>query len=139
MFQKIVVALDGSPSSENALTMAVEMTKRFQADLVALSVAQLPESAELIGEIEEIRNHAENRFAEIGEAAVESAAAQGVSLRSVVLHGHVADTIVRYVESEHAQLLIIGQHGHSRIRRFFLGSTADRVSEHCLCTVMIVK
>ena len=34
---------------------------------------------------------------------------------------------------------LIIQHGHSRIARFFLGSTTDRVSEHCPCTVMIVK
>jgi nucleotide-binding universal stress UspA family protein len=36
-------------------------------------------------------------------------------------------------------LVVIGPHGHSRIARFFLGSTSDRVSEHCRCSVMIVK
>jgi len=139
MFQKIVVALDGSPSSEKALSVAVDLAKHYRAELVALSVAQLPESAELIGELEEIRQQAESRFCDIGEAAVESAAQQGITLRSVVLDGHVADTIVRYIESERAELLILGQHGHSRVRRFFLGSTTYRVSEHCACTVMIVK
>jgi len=36
-------------------------------------------------------------------------------------------------------LMVLGRQGHSRITRFFLGSTTDRVSEHCHCTVMIVK
>jgi nucleotide-binding universal stress UspA family protein len=56
-----------------------------------------------------------------------------------VVRGHAADAIVRYAESEGMSLVVIGQHGHSRITRFFLGSTTDRVSEHCPCTVMIVK
>ena len=36
-------------------------------------------------------------------------------------------------------LIVLGRQGHSRVARFFLGSTTDRVSEHCHCTVMIVK
>jgi nucleotide-binding universal stress UspA family protein len=40
---------------------------------------------------------------------------------------------------EGMNLVVVGQHGHSRIARFFLGSTTDRVSKHCPCTVMIVK
>ncbi len=36
-------------------------------------------------------------------------------------------------------LVVIDPHGHSRIARFFLGSTSDRVSEHCHCSVLIVK
>jgi nucleotide-binding universal stress UspA family protein len=57
----------------------------------------------------------------------------------VVLRGHAADAITRYAENEGMDLVVVGQHGHSRIVRFFLGSTSDRVSEHCPCTVMIVK
>jgi nucleotide-binding universal stress UspA family protein len=60
-------------------------------------------------------------------------------MRSVVVRGHAADAIVRYAESEGVNLIVLGQHGHSRISRFFLGSTTDRVSEHSPCSVMIVK
>jgi nucleotide-binding universal stress UspA family protein len=119
--------------------VAVDLAKHYQAELIALSVAQLPESAELIGELEELRQQSESRYCDVGEAATEYAGRHGVTLRALVLHGHVAESIIRYVESEKAQLLILGNHGHSRVRRFFLGSTADRVSEHCGCTVMIVK
>jgi nucleotide-binding universal stress UspA family protein len=139
MFRKIVVALDGSTSGEKALTVAVEIANHYRAELIALGVAQLPESAELIGEIEEIRQQTEGHLRFVGEAAVEYAKRKGIELRSVVLRGHVADTIVRFVESEGANLLVLGNHGHSRVRRFFLGSTANRVTEHSACTVMIVK
>ena len=55
-------------------------------------------------------------------------------------HGRpLYSAIVRYAEGEGMNLVVVGQHGHSRIARFFLGSTSDRVSEHSPCTVMIVK
>jgi nucleotide-binding universal stress UspA family protein len=89
--------------------------------------------------VDEIRQSTEAYFRKIGEAAVEYARSRGLALHSVVVRGHAADAIVRYAETEGINLVVVGQHGHSRIARFFLGSTSDRVSEHTPCTVMIVK
>ena len=139
MFQKILVAIDGSPASEKALTAAVDLTALCQADLTALGVAEVPEIVATVGEAEELRRGTEGHLRKIGEAAVEYARSRGVLLRSVVVRGHAADAIVRYAETEGISLVVVGQHGHSRIARFFLGSTTDRVSEHAPCSVMIVK
>jgi nucleotide-binding universal stress UspA family protein len=139
MFQKILVAIDGSPSSEKALAAAVDLAVQYKAELTALGVAVLPEVVGMVDEVDEMRQSTEGHFKRIGEAAVEYARSRGVALRSVVVRGHAADAIVRYAESEGMSLVVIGQHGHSRITRFFLGSTSDRVSEHSSCTVMIVK
>lgn len=139
MFQKIVAAVDGSPASEKALAAAVDLAAHYHADLTALSVAELPHVGGTVGEIEELRQGTEAHLRQIGEAAVAYARSRGVLLRSVVVRGHAADAIVRYAEAEKTDLVVLGQHGHSRIARFFLGSTTDRVSEHCPCTVMIVK
>lgn len=139
MFHKILVALDGSPASEKALAAATDLAAHYQADLTAISVAVVPEVVAMVDEVDELRQSAETHFKQIGEAAVEYARSRGVALRSVVVRGHAADAIVRYAESEGMNLVVLGQHGHSRITRFFLGSTSDRVSEHCPCSVMIVK
>jgi nucleotide-binding universal stress UspA family protein len=139
MFHKIIVAIDGSPGSEKALTAAVDLAAHYQAELIAVGVAHVAETAEVIGEVEALRQGTEGYFRQLGLAAVEYARSHGVGLRAVVLRGHVADSLVRYAEAEGANLVILGEHGHSRITRFFLGSTSDRVSEHCPCTVMIVK
>lgn len=139
MFHKIVVAIDGSPASEKALATAVDLAAHYQAELIALGVAELPEVVGMVDEVDELCQSAEGHFKQIGEAAVAYARSRGVTLRSVVERGHAADAIVRYAENEEINLVVLGQHGHSRISRFFLGSTTDRVSEHCPCTVMIVK
>ena len=139
MFSKILVAIDGSPASEKALATAVDLASRYKADLTAIGVAEVPEIVGMTDEVDELRESSEGRFRQLGEAAVEFARSRGVALRSVVVRGHAADAIVRYAESEEMSLVMLGHHGHSRIVRFFLGSTSDRVSEHSPCTVMIVK
>jgi nucleotide-binding universal stress UspA family protein len=139
MFHKILVAIDGSSASEKALAAAVDLAGHYKAELIALGVAEAPEVVGMVDEVDEIRRTVEGRLKEVGEAAVRYARSRGVALRSVVVRGHAADAIVRYAEGEGMNLVVLGQHGHSRIARFFLGSTTDRVSEHCPCTVMIVK
>jgi nucleotide-binding universal stress UspA family protein len=139
MFHKILVAIDGSPASEKALATAVDLATHYKADITALGVAEFPEVVGMVDEVDELRQSAEAHFRQLGEAAVEYARSRGIALRSVVVRGHAADAIVRYAEGEGMNLVVVGQHGHSRIARFFLGSTTDRVSEHCPCTVMIVK
>src|SRR5437763_473252 len=69
MFHKILVAIDGSPASEKALAAAVDLTHHYQADLVALSVAEAPEvvglvddtAAESGGEEQNVSAHAGRR------------------------------------------------------------------------------
>ena len=139
MFNRILAAIDGSPASEKVLAAAVDLATRYQAELIALSVAEMPEVVAMVDEVDEMRQSADNYFRQIGEAAVQYAQSRGVKLRNVVVRGHAANEIIRYAEAEGVNLIVLGRQGHSRITRFFLGSTTDRVSEHCHCTVMIVK
>jgi nucleotide-binding universal stress UspA family protein len=139
VFHKILAAIDGSVGSDKALAAAVDVAAYYHADLTALGVAEFPEVVGTVGEADELRRAAEDHFREVGEAAMRYARGRGVALRSVVVRGHPAEAIVRYAEHERMDLVVLGQHGHSRIARFFLGSTSDRVSEHCHCSVLIVK
>ena len=139
MFTKILVAIDGSPASEKALAAAVDLAANYRAELTALGVVEVPEVVGMIDEVDEIRQGTEAYLRQINEAAVNYAHSRRVVLRSVLVRGHAAEAIVKYAESEGVNLIVVGQHGHSRIARFLLGSTSDRVSEHSPCTVMIVK
>ncbi len=139
MFQKILVAIDGSPGSDKALAEAVDLAERCQAELAAVSVAEVPEVVAMMDEVDEIRETAETCSRKVGEAAAAYAHARGVRLRFMVLRGHAADAILRYAEAEGIDLIVVGQHGHSAIARFFLGSTSDRISHHAACNVLIVK
>jgi nucleotide-binding universal stress UspA family protein len=126
MFDKILVAIDGSPAAEKALAAAVDLAARYRADPTALSIAEVPEVVAMIGEVDEMRQRTEEQFKHIGEAAVAFARGRGGTLRSVGLGGHAADAILRCAEGEAMNLIALGRHGHLRIARFFLGSTSDR-------------
>ena len=139
MYNKILAAIDGSPASEKALAAAVDLAGHYRAELIAVSVAEVPEVV-MADEVDETMRHtADDYFRQIGEAAVQYARSRGVKLRNVVIRGHAANEIIHFAETEGVDLIVLGQHGHSRVARFFLGSTSDRVSEHCHSTVMIVK
>ena len=118
MFEKILVAIDGSPASEKSLAVATDLAQHYRAELVAIGVAEVPEVVGMMDEVDELRRGAEDNFRQIGEAAVAFAQSRGVSLRTVVVRGHAADAIVRFAESEQVSLVVIGHHGHSRIARF---------------------
>jgi nucleotide-binding universal stress UspA family protein len=139
MFERILVAIDGSPESEKALEKAVDLAGHYNAELIAISVVEFTEVPGTVSEVDAIRESAEKHFHKIGQAAVNFAKSRGIPLRSVVVRGHAADAILDFAQSEAIDLILLGHRGHSKIRRFFLGSTSDRVSEHCHCTVMIVK
>ena len=139
MYNKILAAIDGSPASEKALAAAVDLAGHYRAELIAVSVAEVPEVVAMVDEVDEMRHSADDYFRQIGEAAVEYARSRGVKLRNVVVRGHAANEIIHFAEAEGVDLIVLGEHGHSRVTRFFLGSTTDRVSEHCHSTVMIVK
>ncbi len=139
MFHKILVAIDGSPAGEKALAAAVDLATHYQAEVTALSVAEMPQVTSMEDQIDEQRQRVDDELRRIGEAAARYAGSRGILLRALVVRGHPADAIVSFAERERVNLVVLGQHGHSRIARFFLGSTTDRVSEHCPCTVMIVK
>src|SRR5262249_26657691 len=118
MFKRILVAIDGSPASEKALAAAVDLAAHYNAELIAISVAEVPEVVGMVDEVDELRPSAEAHLRRIGEAAVQYARSHSVALHSVVVRGHAADAIVRYAESEAVNLVVIGQHGHWRIARF---------------------
>jgi nucleotide-binding universal stress UspA family protein len=52
---------------------------------------------------------------------------------------HVIDTIVRYVEDNHDQLLVIGSRNLTRSERLHLGSVSESLLRHAPCSVLIVR
>jgi nucleotide-binding universal stress UspA family protein len=56
-----------------------------------------------------------------------------------VLTGHVAKSIINYAKKIKCDLIIVGHSGLSGAWANFLGTTAEKISHHADCTVMIVR
>ena len=140
MYDKILVAVDGSAGADKALAAAVTLAESFGAELYSIAVeGHLPAYAATLGEVDEAKAEKDAYFEEIDRAARAYAAARGVELRTVKVVGDPAERIIRHAEQGGFALLVLGHKGHSRARRFLLGSTSDKVVDHAPCSTLIVK
>jgi nucleotide-binding universal stress UspA family protein len=140
MFHTILIGLDGSEASRNALERAVVLAKLLGASLHALSVEErLPAYAATVGEVQDEQRYENQYFRGVHEEARRIAAGHSVSLTHQIVPGHAASELVRVATERHIDLIVLGHTGHSRLHHLFLGSTADRVVEHAACAVLVVR
>jgi nucleotide-binding universal stress UspA family protein len=140
MFQKILVGYDGSKGGQAALHRALVMAKQTGADVTALWVREpLPRHSDLPGECEEETAAADEYFVARRNEAAEAAARQGVRIACEMRRGHPAKAIVQFADEGHFDLIAVGHSDHSELWGRLLGDTADRISDHAHCSVLIVK
>ena len=140
MYHKILLAYDGSPGAKRALDVVLQLAPLTGAEVWALAVEErLPHLAATIDEMEEEKAFANHFYEEHLEAADLLARKQGVNLRKVVRAGHAARTIIDFVKEGNFDLVVLGRSGHSGVWAMFLGTTAEKVSRHVPCNVLLVR
>jgi len=139
MFHKILIGLDGSETSEQALDHAMALAELTGAELHALSVEErLPVYAATVGEVMEEERYEHHYFDGVQARARTRAGERRLELRVEVVAGHAAHALVEKAKAGGFDLIVIGHTGHSRLHHIFLGSTADRVVESAPCSVLVV-
>ena len=140
MFHKILVANDGSDGAKKALHVAVDLPRRYDAELHQISVEEhLPHYAATVGEVVETKQEAVEYFTKVIREAEIAAKAQGVSLKAHVLPGHRVETIVTFAKDHGFDLVVVGFMGHSKVFGRIWGSTSQNLAKLCPCTVLVVK
>lgn len=140
MFKKILIANDGSAGAKLALKVAIDLAKKYNAELYSISVEEgAPHYAATIGEVEEFKREANRYFKKINDEAVEMAKKEGVKLNIKIIPGHEVETIVNYAKEGEFDLLVIGFMGHSKIFGRIWGSTSQNLTKLAPCTVVVVK
>jgi nucleotide-binding universal stress UspA family protein len=136
-FRQMMVGYDGSKQSDKAVDVALGLASCMDAKLLVFAVARPPEpatSVELEAVLDDAREHYEEGFKRIRERTDPD-----VQFETAIAVGHPAEQIVHRAETEHSDLIILGNRGHSRIERLLLGSTSERVLRYAHCPVMIVR
>jgi len=139
MFKKILVAYDGSEGAKLALEKSGEIVGAAHAELHLLAVGRIPEYAETVSETEEAREQAKSYYSKVMEDAAEHLKQRGLSAKFHIDFGKPADTILRIAEDLGVDLLVLGTHPHSAVRRRVLGATVDKVIDHAHCSVLVVR
>jgi len=143
-FHTIVVALDFSDSTPDALDSALalaaaEVDSRLHLlHVVPSAVPPLwtdePSPMDL-GPIERARAAA--ALEQLTTLAV-SRALDPANVTTAVEVGAPANEIARYAETHRADVIVLGSHGHGLVRRFLLGSVADKIVRQAPCAVLVV-
>jgi nucleotide-binding universal stress UspA family protein len=148
MSGSIVVGVDGSDASRDALRWAAEEARLRSAPLVAVhawsfvpaqpigdpGMLAVP-AGDLAGQL-----GAENDAAQIGlDQAVEDAlgADSDIELERRLAEGDAGEALV--AASKDAQLVVVGSHGRSGFKAALLGSVSRHVVDHAACPVVVVK
>ena len=137
---RIVVGVDGSPSSRAALRWAVNQARLTGGTIDAVIAWQIPASmtgygwmAPVVPEIsfEDIAKHTL-------EEAVSDVAGSGAvpRVRSLVVHGVPAQVLLEAAAD--ADLLVVGRRGHGEFAEALLGSVSQHCVHHARCPVVIV-
>lgn len=141
---KILVPVDGSKYSEEALKIAIDYAKTKGANICLINVTPYIEGIDLeisATEREKLNETFTKRADYIVQQACGILTAEDViaACKQIVASSSVPDAIIDYAENENIDLIIIGSRGLGKSSRFKMGSVASKVVKHAPCSVYVVK
>jgi len=145
-YKRILVPIDGSPTSSRGLRESISFAKTQKARLQLVHVIDL-HNAMLAGlsSGDTVRDLAA-ALNERGRSLLEKAAARvrqsGLRCETVLLEsltGPAAEPIVRQARKWHADLIVIGTHGRRGLKRLVMGSDAEQIVRNAPAPVMLVR
>jgi nucleotide-binding universal stress UspA family protein len=139
MYSRILVANDGSPGGQKALSGAIELARKLSTELHMVTVEELPRFPASIDEIAEEKDEANHRFAPVIDAAKAEAKTAGVEIETHLVPGHVVDSVIGLIKQLKADLLVVGFMGHSQLYERIIGGTTDRLVRLAPCAVLVMK
>ena len=141
--KKILVPVDFSTHSAEALRMAADLARRYEASLELLHVFQtltyalpegyvLPSSEEIAKIMDQFQlqlDAAKRSALDLGAPAVDTA----------LLQGGVATEIVRFAKDRACDLIVMGTHGRTGVKHLLIGSVAEYIVRVAPCPVLTVR
>jgi nucleotide-binding universal stress UspA family protein len=138
MITTVAAATDGSATATEAVRLAAELARRFEAKLVLLSAFQDKVEADRIADTSE-SHWASSPLARIREMLArteEEVRRTGIDCSSLIDDGHPADVVIRLATECGADVLVIGSKG---MDRRVLGSVPNSITHKSPCSVLVVK
>ena len=145
MISRILVGIDGSPSSTKALSWAAEIAAKWDAKLLILSV--IPPLTPLIymgpapmyiGEYDRVSRISKQKIIDDAVSFVRGKF-PGLMVETRISKGRPSEVIQQTVEEEDVDLIVLGSRGIGGVSGWLLGSTSSKVVNICEKPVLIIK
>jgi len=146
MYQKILVPVDGSPTSSRGLQEAIKLAKLTGARLRLMHVVDQISFAVGMEAATMVTSEMMQMVRESGEAVLKKARARvekaGLRVDTVLcdgIAGRVCDHVVEQAEAWHADLIVLGTHGRRGFGRLLMGSDAEMIVRMAIVPVLLVR
>ena len=146
MYQRILVPVDGSPTSDKALATAIQMAQAFGARLRLIHIME--ETAYLTGydpfggyagDLIRIMRESGEKILEQGMTAAQTA---GLAVDTVLfddLGQRLGEAVANGAKLWNADLIVVGTHGRRGIGRLLMGSGAEQIIRQAPIPVLVVR
>ncbi len=135
--EKLLVATDGSKFSKSAIREAINLAKTCSSKLIAVSVVKT--NVEFEDLVPQVVEKAEREVREHLESVKNKALKEGVDCEIVI---HRSEEPFRDIVNDAAKnkvdMIIIGTHGRTGLKRLMMGSVTAKVIGHAPCKVLVV-
>jgi len=148
MYQRILIATDGSDLADKAVAHGVALAKKLKVPICVVTVTEAWSAFQLaemsrIGERDPIARYEEMAAAAAGNVlgkAEQLAKAQGVACETIhVQDQHPAEGIIAAAKDKGCDLIVMASHGRRGLNRLLLGSQAQEVLTHSKVPALIVR
>lgn len=142
--KRILVPCDFSDPAVQAFKFAVDIAKESRGEVILLNVVELPVMHESVlmptlsfeeAFIKDMKAHAEKNFAKMKDKW----AKEGPKVTSFVEFGGATPTIRDFVKDNKIDLLVMGTHGASGLKEFFVGSNTEKIVRTSEVPVIAIK
>ena len=148
MYERILVATDGSELSEQAVTSAIDLAILMKAELVAVKVVHHYPTGYFEGslllnqmEVSRLQQQADAEAQRVVDAVKEKAQAKGVkSTHAVIMKSElVSEAIIEAARVHKSDLIVMASHGRRGFKRLLMGSETLHVLTHSHTPVLVLR
>jgi nucleotide-binding universal stress UspA family protein len=146
VYQRILVPVDGSPTSDKALAAAIKMAQAFKAHVRLIHVVE--ETAYLAGydpfggysgDLIRIMRESGEKILEQGKTAVQAAGVAVDILLLDKLGQRLGEAVANGAKQWNADLIVVGTHGRRGLGRLLMGSGAEQIIRQAPAPVLVVR
>jgi len=141
--RSILVPIDFSVHSKNALKYAIPLAEQFGASLHLVFVVEPTVYPADLGFGQVVLPGIEEELREKGaeelQALIDREIGSRVHATSIVRTGSPHQEILSEAEEKNVDMIVVATHGHSGVEHMLFGSTADRIVRHAKCPVLTIR
>jgi nucleotide-binding universal stress UspA family protein len=142
MFRRILVPLDGSDRAEQAIPVAARIARASGGSIVLAQVATVPKTYGTFTEFSYTADLVDTEMRDARDylkAMAQFPLLAGITVETDVLYGAAAQTLLSMATQFEADLIVMTSQGKTGVKRWLLGSVAQKIARHSPVPVLVLR